>query len=103
MEESKPTTPLMNRNPESTKLDEHIVHEKDATIYHSIIGNFLYVEINTRPDLCVAGSSLGAHMKIRDQTQLVAAKQELQYLKGTSDRSLMLKPGGVNQISAYVD
>ena len=52
----------------------------DATMYRQMIGSLMYL-MNTRPDICFAMNTLR-------HVQLMVAKHEVMYLKGTVEYGL---------------
>lgn len=103
MAKCKPKSILRNTGIEVRESDENTLNEKGASSYRSIIDRLLYIDIETRPNLCVAASSLGLHVEHQCDHHIVAAKHVLKYLKGTLERLMKLEPGDERQLSAYVD
>jgi hypothetical protein len=54
----------------------------DPTMYRPLIGSLMYL-VNIRPDICYAVSTLSQFMSQRRQTQWIAVKHVLRYLRGT--------------------
>lgn len=63
MDKSKPGIAAMRANHEPIKLIEHILGEKDATKYRSVIDILLYTALTTRSDFCVAAGLRGANVE----------------------------------------
>ncbi|CAM9826896.1 unnamed protein product, partial [Heterosigma akashiwo] len=63
-----------------------------------IVGKLIYPMIYTRPDLGQAVSRLARYSADPSDEHMAAAKQVLRYLKGTVDRGLVYKRGGLKDI-----
>lgn len=77
--------------------------DEGRTKYGSIVGSLLYLATKTRPDLCVVASALCSHVESPTDKQMGAVKHALRYFKGSAQYELILCPGTLNQLIAYVD
>lgn len=94
---------LKNGNSARIKYDKGIQNEEKETSYYSIVEILFYLATRTSTDLCMATSLLDVHVEKLCQANLMAVKPVLRYSKGTKDCSIMLRPGRVNQMGAYID
>ena len=78
------------------KLDHSIKLESNEE-YRRIIGQLLFVSINSRPDISVCVSILGRKVSCPSQMDLNEAKRIIRYLKGTCDLKLRLSDNSKNQ------
>ena len=69
----------------------------------SLIGSLIYLAMVTRPDISFAVSKAGRAMANPTQTNMVAAKQILRYLRGTTSRGITYGPNGSSEIEGYTD
>lgn len=102
---SKPMRTLMISKIDQGVNDQKkdVLDESEARKYRSIVGSISCIATKTRPDLSMAASSFGACFEQSSRARLVVSKRALRYLKGTSEYWMMLKPGMVNQLSAFID
>jgi hypothetical protein len=96
-------------NPQ-VKLSRTITDSNDEvklaenTPYKSIIGQLIYISINTRPDISTAVSQVSKYSQNPNSEHWKAVLQILKYIQGT--RSMSLKLGGINQsfeLTGYAD
>ena len=71
--------------------------------YLSLIGTLIYLTMVTRPDISFAVSKAGRAMANPTQTDMVAAKRILRYLRGTTSRGITYGPNGSSEIEGYAD
>lgn len=103
MSKCKPIRTPMNSGTEARENGENALDEKGASTYRDIVGSLLCFATKTRPDLCVAASSLESHVERPCDNHMFAATRVLQFLKGALERWMKLKPVNENQLRAYVD
>lgn len=103
MQYSKPVCAPKNTNAMTMKMDNDALDKDEATKYRSIVGNLLYIAMKTRSDTSITASLLSTRVKNPRRIVMVAAKRALRYLKGTTDKSIMIKPGHSDQRTAYID
>jgi len=93
-----PTTQIaLGSNPEGEPFDQ----KKWA--YASIVGMLLYLANNTRPDITFAVSQVARFTHSPKKSHAAAVEMILRYLKGTSDRGLIVKPDGTFHLKCWVD
>lgn len=98
MAEWKAMSTPMNSSTELRGNDNNTLDEKGASTYRIIIGSLLYSAIETRPEFCVAASTLGSYVERPCDHDMAAAKLVLRYLKGTLKRRMKLEPGNESQL-----
>lgn len=76
--------------------------EENGDLYHSHIGNLLYLATKSRPDVCLIPSTLGSYIADHRCSTKVE-KQELRYLVETCNAELHINPGGGVLLSAHID
>ncbi|CAB3995426.1 Hypothetical predicted protein [Paramuricea clavata] len=64
---------------------------KDPTFYRVIVGSLIYVMTGTRPDLCYIVTKLSQNMSKPTETNIIAAKHVLRYLKDTIEQNLRFR------------
>lgn len=77
---------------------------EDNNIYQKMIGQLLYVSINTRPDISASVSILSQRVSNPRQADLIEIKRIMRYLKGTSNLKLRLSSNDKEQnLIGYTD
>ena len=71
--------------------------------YASIVGMLLYLTTNTRPDIAFAVSQVARFTAAPKQSHARAVKSILRYLRGTSDKGMIIRPTTTLDIEAFVD
>ena len=71
--------------------------------YATIVGMLLYLSGNSRPDIAFAVNQCARFTHCPRKSHAVAIKRILRYLKGTSDKGLILKPEVDYKLNCYVD
>ena len=71
--------------------------------YISIIGMLIYLANNTRPDIAYAIHACARYTHNPKQIHATAIKHILQYLKGTSEKGILLKSNQDETLDCYVD
>ncbi len=71
--------------------------------YASIIGMLMYLANNTRPDIVYAVHACACYTHNPKQSHASAIKHILRYLKGTSEKGILLKPNQEEKLDCYVD
>jgi hypothetical protein len=86
-----------------------LVKDKDgeppnaAYSYASVIGMLLYLQGHSRPDITYAVSQCACFVHSPQHSHEIALEQIGQYLKGTLDEGLILKPSDELDIDVFVD
>ena len=94
---STPCTQLcLGSDPEGEPMDE-------TWNYASIVGMLLYLTTNTRPDIAFAVSQVARFTRSPKKSHATAVKSILRYLKGTSERGMILRPTKSLELECYVD
>ena len=87
MQDCKPTnTPLPIKSATNQVQDDKPL--QDINKYQQIIGSLIFISNSTRPDIAYAVSHLARAMHAPLETDLIAAKRVLRYLKGTRNYAL---------------
>jgi hypothetical protein len=76
---------------------------KEDWSYASVVGMFLYLASNSRPDIAFAVHQAARFTHNPKQSHAVALKRIARYLQGTKSRGLILKPTGQMKVDCYVD
>ncbi|MBE0451949.1 MAG: hypothetical protein IBX70_14070, partial [Clostridia bacterium] len=71
--------------------------------YPSVIGMILYLSGHSRPDIAFAVSQCGRFIHCTKRSHELALERIGQYLKGTMEEGLILKPNGSFDIECHVD
>lgn len=71
--------------------------------YRRVVGQILYLSTHTRPDVAVAISILARHVESPRKKHIDGLIKLVKYLKGTTEKGLVLTPGESNKLSAHVD
>jgi Reverse transcriptase (RNA-dependent DNA polymerase) len=83
------------------------LNEADTTLYRMIVGSLIYAAVLTRPDLQHSVNQAARHMQNPTQTNMVAAKRILRYMKGAADYALVYGEQKIEnnkmKITAYCD
>lgn len=87
---------LLSYHVNSTPFDGHFD-------YRSVIGNMLYLEKGTRPDIAYATHQCARFSSDPKKEHGKAVKWLGRYLKGTRDRGLLLRPDKTKGLEVYVD
>lgn len=101
LEQSNPnftpaSTVALGSDPEGAPMDE-------TWSYPSVIGMLLYLTIHTRPDIAYAVSQVARFSSNPKQSHATAVKMIVRYLKGTSNRGIIMQPTGNLDLSCFVD
>jgi hypothetical protein len=67
------------------------------------MGMLLYLSTNTRPDISYAVSQVAHFNHNPKQSHAQAVKMILHYLKGTSDKGMIMKPAGALALDDWAD
>ena len=87
MQDCKPTnTPLPIKS--ATNIEPDNKPLQDINKYQQIIGSLIFISNSTRPDVAYAVSQLARAMHAPLESDLIAAKRVLRYLKGTRNYAL---------------
>ena len=87
MQDCKPTnTPLPIKS--ATNIEPDNKPLQDINKYQQIIGSLIFISNATRPDIAYAVSHLARAMHAPLESDLIAAKRVLRYLKGTRNYAL---------------
>lgn len=78
-------------------------HSKGDSRYRSITGSSFYLARKKRPDFCVCVSILGSFVERPRTNDVIPASQIPLYICSTTTTMLVVRPGGSNQLNAYVD
>ncbi|XP_055605091.1 uncharacterized protein LOC129753315 [Uranotaenia lowii] len=70
------------------KVEDKSLLLKDETVYRSLVGALLYIAVCARPDIAVSASILGRKVSAPTETDWVAAKRLVRYLKHTKNWKL---------------
>lgn len=102
-------TSLLECNPAKCPMDPGLKLSKDErgepvdpTNYRRLVGCLRYL-LNTRPDLSYAVGIASRYMQSPMVSHLVAVKQILRYVSGTTSYGLRYKRGGSHKIIGYSD
>ena len=76
---------------------------KEPWSYSSVVGMFLYLTTNTRPDIAFAVSQVACFNSAPKQSHAAAVKMIVRYLKGTTAKGIIFKPTGTYKVDCYVD
>jgi Reverse transcriptase (RNA-dependent DNA polymerase)/Integrase core domain len=71
--------------------------------YRKAVGSLIYITSRTRPDIATAVRMASEHLCAPTQEAWNALTRIFQYLKGTSDFSLVYRKGGGCEVRAYSD
>ena len=71
--------------------------------YASVVGMLLYLASNSRPDIAFAVHQCARFTHAPKQSHAKAIKRIIRYLKGTSDRGLIMRPTKELKIDCFVD
>lgn len=71
--------------------------------YASVVGMLLYLSSNSRPDIAFAVHQCARFTHAPKQSHAKAVKRIVRYLKGTSDRGLIMRPTKELKIDCFVD
>ena len=78
-------------------------YDQSKWAYPSIVGMLLYLANNTRPDITFAVSQVARFTHSPKKSHMVAVEMILRYLKGTSDKGLIVRPDGSYNMNTWVD
>eukprot|EP00698_Gefionella_okellyi_P023873 TRINITY_DN8277_c0_g3_i1.p1 TRINITY_DN8277_c0_g3~~TRINITY_DN8277_c0_g3_i1.p1 ORF type:complete len:323 (-),score=75.21 TRINITY_DN8277_c0_g3_i1:280-1146(-) len=95
-------TPLALGAKLSFSDDAPLLEANEHALYREAVGGLVYLVSCTRPDLAFAMSALSQHVAKPQQHHLTALKHVLRYLKGSADRSLIIR-GNTTPLTGYVD
>jgi len=71
--------------------------------YASIVGNLMYAQVCTRPDIAYVVGVLGRYLSDLGLSHWTAAKKVLRYLKGTKDFMLTYRRSNILDVVGYSD
>jgi hypothetical protein len=71
--------------------------------YPSVVGMLQYLQAHSRPDITFAVSQCARYVHRTRRSHEVAVERIGQYLKGTQDEGLILRPTGLFDIECFVD
>ena len=71
--------------------------------YQSVIGMFLYLSTNTRPDIAFAISQVARFSNSLKASHATAVKTIVRYLVRTIDKGTIVKPTGKLDFKLWVD
>ena len=71
--------------------------------YPSIICMLMYLANNIRPDIVHAVHTCARYTYFPKKSHTTAVKYILRYLKGTSDKGMIIKPNDIQELNCYVD
>ena len=102
MDDSKPvSTPV---NPDVKLVSSESPDDVcDQQMYQAVIGNLLYLSTKTRPDVAYAVSCVVRFCANPLKEHWTAVKRILQYLKGTSNLSLLYRENTPAEVIGYSD
>lgn len=103
MSKSKPVGSAVGTSMLTSTVHQQQLTPDENTVFRSIVGSSMYLETHTRPYLSVIDSMLNSHLESLREAHMLMAKRALQYLRDTSGRKLVLKPGSHTQLGADVD
>ena len=63
----------------------------------------MYLANNTRPDIAHAVHACARYTHFPKKSHATAVKHILRYLKGTSDKGMIIKPNDIQELNCYVD
>lgn len=75
----------------------------DAHLFQALLGALLYVNMQTRPDICFAINMLSRHAKHPTKTHLKLLKQVVRYLKSCPNLGLKFKRSNSVDVTLHVD
>jgi hypothetical protein len=75
---------------------------KETWKYASIVGMLIYLASNTRPDIDYAVHQAARYSYGTKNSQALAFKRIIRYLKGTADKGIIFKPNKSNNIDCHV-
>ena len=75
----------------------------DSRLYQALLGALLYINLQTRPDLCYSVNVLSRHAKEPTTTHLRLLKHVVRYLKGSSALGLRFKRSNDVRLELFVD
>ena len=76
---------------------------KEAWKYSSVVGMFLYLSMNTRPDIAFAVSRVAWFNSNPKQSHASAVKMIIRYLSATSDKGIIFTPTTDFKVECYMD
>lgn len=74
----------------------------DPTEYRSLAGALKYLTF-TRPDITYVVQQVCLFMHVQRTQHMIALKQIIRYIKGTSTHDLHISPSLVNTLTTYTD
>ncbi|XP_061363681.1 secreted RxLR effector protein 161-like [Gastrolobium bilobum] len=77
--------------------------EMESIPYVSVVGNLMYAQTCTRPDISFAVEMLGRYQSNPGMEHWKSAKKVLRYLQGTKDHMLMYKRFKELEVIGYTD
>ena len=63
----------------------------------------MYLTNNTRPDIAHTVHVCARYTHFPKKSHATAVKHILRYLKGTSDKGMIIKPNDIQELNCYVD
>ena len=71
--------------------------------YSSVVGNVMYAQVCTRPDIAFVVGVLGRYLSDPGQSHWKAAKKVLRYLQGTKDLMLTYRHTDTLEVVGFSD
>ena len=71
--------------------------------YSSVVGNLMYAQVCTRPDIAFVVNVLGSYLSDLGQSHWKAAKKVLRYLQGTKDLMLTYRRTNTLEMVGFRD
>ena len=71
--------------------------------YPSVVGMMMYLSVNSRPDIAFAVHQCARFTHCPKRSHEVALKRIARYLKGTSDRGMIIRPSEDLRLDLYAD
>lgn len=95
-------------NPVDTLILMSTIYQKqltldENTVFKSIVGWLIYLGTHTKPDLSGRTSMLGSNVDSPREAHILMVRRALRYLRGTIERTPVLKPESYTKLCAYVD
>lgn len=75
---------------------------EESAHYHSIVGIYLYISTESRPNIAFAASILRSYVYSSTTVNMTQAKQAVSYLRSAKDKISTMKHSASNQLSGYV-
>jgi len=101
----KDSLPIYTHHKNVSDKDKMLCGEKEISEYQSIVGNLIWIAINTRPDLMHFATSASRASKTPNKLQLQIVRQSIGYLINNPNMSINYDGVGINEVrlEAYSD